>query len=68
MDDNARAIARLAEEAKAEKSSESRKDESAQNAAPRRQPSPLAGGSGRRKAGGPTPQASTKRTKMGGGG
>jgi hypothetical protein len=65
MDDTARAIARLQEEAKAEKSSESRKGESA-STAPKRQAPPLVNGMGQRKIGGAVPQTSTKRPKTGG--
>ncbi len=63
MDDTARAIARLAEEKKAEKSSESRKSEAA---APKRPANSVVNGLGQRRVGGPTPQTSTKRPKSGG--
>lgn len=66
MDDTARAIARLGEESKAEKSPETRKGGLAGNAAPKRQPPPLVNGMGGRRVGGPTPQTSTKRPKTGG--
>ena len=64
MDDTARAIARLQEEAKAEKSPESRKADSSN--APKRQPSPAVNGMGQRKIGGPAPYTSSKRPKTGG--
>jgi hypothetical protein len=65
MDDTARAIARLLEEEKAEKSPESRKGESA-NAAPKRKPQPAVNGMGQRKIGGAAPYTSSKRPKTGG--
>jgi len=63
LDDTARAIARLQEEAKAEKSSESRK---ADSHAPKRQLPPVVNGMGQRKIGGAAPYTSTKRPKTGG--
>jgi hypothetical protein len=67
MDDTARAIARLQEEAKAEKSSESRKGESGTaSASPKRQAPPAVNGMGQRKIGGAAPYTSSKRPKTGG--
>jgi hypothetical protein len=67
MDDTARAIARQAEEAKAEKSPESRKGEAtASGTAPKRQAPPAVNGMGQRKIGGASPYTSTKRPKTGG--
>jgi hypothetical protein len=63
LDDTARAIARLNEEAKAEKAAESRKGDPS---APKRQIPQSVNGMGRRKVVGPTPQTSTKRPKTGG--
>ena len=63
MDDTARAIARLQEEAKAEKTAEPRKGGSS---APKRQAPPAVNGSGQRKIGGAAPYTSTKRPKTGG--
>ncbi len=63
MDDTARAIARLQEEAKAEKPAEVRK---AASNKPLRQPPLSINGMGQRKVGGPTPQTSSKRPKSGG--
>ena len=63
MDDTARAIARLQDEAKADKAAESRKGDST---SPRRQVPQSVNGMGRRQVGGPTPQTSTKRPKTGG--
>ena len=68
MDDTARAIARLQEETKAEKSSESRKGESGgtAGASPKRQAPPAVNGMGQRKIGGAAPYTSSKRPKTGG--
>ena len=69
MDDTARAIARLAEETKAEKSAEARKaSDSASSSAgsPKRQAPPAVNGMGQRKIGGAAPYTSTKRPKTGG--
>jgi hypothetical protein len=63
MDDTARAIARLQEEAKAEKSAESRKKEPSTS---KRQPPLSVNGMGQRRVGGPTPETSSKRPKSGG--
>ena len=66
LDDTARAIARLAEEAKAEKLPEARKGGPAGNASLKRQAPPAINGMGQRKIGGGAPQISTKRPKTGG--
>jgi hypothetical protein len=66
LDDTARAIARLQEEAKAEKSSDTRKGEPGSKPAPKRQAPPAINGMGQRKVGGGAPQISTKRPKTGG--
>jgi hypothetical protein len=64
MDDTARAIARLQEEAKAEKAAESLAKTDASK--PKRQiPQPV-NGMGQRRVGGPTPVTSSKRPKSGG--
>ncbi len=64
LDDTARAIAKLQEDAKAEKPAEARK---AGSTKPLRQPPLTINGMGQRKVGGPTPQTSSKRPKSGGG-
>ncbi len=66
LDDTARAIARLAEEAKAEKSPEARKSGPKENASLKRQAPPAINGMGQRKVGGGAPTISTKRPKTGG--
>jgi len=68
MDETARAIARLAEEAKLEKSAESRKEGPGPtgSASPKRQAPPAINGMGQRKIGGAAPYTSSKRPKTGG--
>ena len=69
MDDTARAIARLVEETKADKSPDGRKGDApaAAGSSPNhRQAPPAVNGMGQRKIGGAAPYTSTKRPKTGG--
>ncbi len=63
MDDTARAIARLQEEAKAKKTAESLKNDSG---TPKKLIPQSVNGMGQRRVGGPTPETSSKRPKSGG--
>jgi hypothetical protein len=63
LDDTARAIARIQEEAKAKKSADSPK---ADVGKPNRQPPQSVNGMGQRRVGGKTPETSSKRPKSGG--
>jgi hypothetical protein len=63
LDETARAIARLQEDAKAEKSAESRKGEAGK---PTRQIRDSVNGMGQRRVGGKSPETSSKRPKSGG--
>lgn len=67
LDDTARAIARVREEAKAEKAPESEPGRPSSDAS-KPHLAHLAKGLGPRKPGGPAVSPSTKRPKMGGGG
>jgi hypothetical protein len=63
MDETARAIARLQEDAKAEKSAESRKADAGKL---KRQIPDSVNGMGQRRVGGKSPETSSKRPKTGG--
>jgi hypothetical protein len=65
LDDTARAIARLQEEAKGDKAAEARKADAPAKSTKRIVPSTV-NGMGQRKIGGAAPYTSTKRPKTGG--
>jgi hypothetical protein len=64
LDDTARAIARLQEEAKVEKAAQAR--DKNDDSKPKRQPPLTINGMGQRRVGGKAPETSSKRPKSGG--